>query len=111
MTAAQRAKNPRGVLALFAIAWTALWITLGSLSDWGSYWIAWAIFGLLIPELYGVFFYTAGTLSDNVWAAEHLDLTHPLDFAEWTPLHWAIAVLVWLLFAWLSVHLPFGWLR
>jgi len=51
------------------------------------------------------------TISGEVWGLEHLDLAHPLDFAAWTPLHWAIAVVVWSLFAWLSVHLPFGWLR
>lgn len=113
MTATQatpRAKHPRSVLAITAAAWTAAWITLGSLSDWGAFWISWLAFGFLVPELYGVIVNPADTLSDNVWHLEALDLGHPFDFAAWTPLHFAVAIVVWLLFAWLSVHIPFGWL-
>lgn len=77
---------------------------------WGWYWLAW-IGMFLAPELYWVFVNSANTLSDQVWGLERMDLAHPLDFAEWTLLHWAIAIVVWLLLAWLSVHMPFGYLR
>lgn len=74
------------------------------------YWLAW-IAAFLIPELYFVFTNPTGTLSDTVWAFEHLDNSQPYDFAMWTGTHWTAAILVWLLFAWLSLHLPFGLLR
>jgi hypothetical protein len=111
VTAVQRTKHPRTVLTVTGAAWTLLWVTLGSLSDWGAYWIAWIVAGFLVPELYGLATNTARTLSRNTWALEHLDFGHPLDFAEWTPLHWMIAVVVWLLFGWLSMHIPFAYLR
>jgi hypothetical protein len=107
----RRTGHPRRVAAVFAASWTVTWISLGSLSDWGAYWLAWIFAGFLVPELYGLITNTADTLSRNTWALEHLDFGHPLDFAEWSPLHYAIAVIVWLLFAWLSVHIPFGFLR
>lgn len=106
-----QAKHPRTVLGITAASWTILWVTLGSLSDWGAYWLCWIAFGFIIPEVYGLIFNTTDTLSRQTWALEHLDFGHPLDFAEWTPLHFAIAIVVWLLFCWLSVHIPFGWLR
>jgi hypothetical protein len=84
---------------------------LSSLSAWGAYWIAWITFGFLIPELYGVAVNAKWTLSDNVWAFERLDIGHPFDFATWTPVHYACAIVVWLLFGWLSFHLPFGLAR
>lgn len=77
---------------------------------WGWYWLA--ILGLILgPELYWIAVNARNTISDQIWSLEQLTPAHPLDFATWTPLHWAIAAIVWGLFAWLSVHLPFGWLR
>lgn len=101
-------KHPRTVLAVSAAIWTVLWATLGSLSDWGAYWVSLIVAGFLVPELYGLIVNPAFTLSRNTWALEHLDFGHPLDFAEWTWLHWAVAVVVWGLAVWLSGHLPFG---
>ena len=80
------------------------------LSVWSWYWLAW-ILAFLIPELWWVFHRPLYTLSDTVWGAEKLDMAHPFDFGHWTPVHWGIFVLVFLLFAWLTLHLPFGLLR
>jgi len=77
---------------------------------WGWYWLG-VLAAVAGPEVYWAAVNARNTISGEVWGLEHLDLAHPLDFAAWTPLHWAIAVVVWSLFAWLSVHLPFGWLR
>jgi hypothetical protein len=77
---------------------------------WGWYWLS-LVFLIVVPELYWVFVNARNTISDTIWDIEGLNLAHPLDFAQWTPLHWAIAILLWLLFAWLSVHLTFGWIR
>ncbi|HVH81767.1 MAG TPA: hypothetical protein VM782_20360 [Stellaceae bacterium] len=77
---------------------------------WGWYWLA--ILGLItLPETYWAFVNGRNTISDTIWGVERLDFAHPLDFAEWTPLHFGIAITLWLLFAWLSVHIAFGWLR
>lgn len=74
------------------------------------YWLFWLL-AFLGPELYFVFTNPAGTLSDTVWAFENLNVSQPFDFGLWSGTHWAVALLVWLLFAWLSLHLPFGMLR
>lgn len=77
---------------------------------WGIFWFAWAMAGLFV-ELYWVMANSVNTLSNQVWGIERIDLKHPFDFAEWTPLHWLMAVALWTFFAWLSLHLPFGILR
>lgn len=77
---------------------------------WGYFWLTW-MFSAIAVELYWVFVDSANTLSDQVWGVEMIDLAHPLDFAEWSPLHYTIAIVLWLFFAWLSVHFPFGYLR
>lgn len=79
-------------------------------TGWGWFWLAW-IFSALGVEAYWLVANTANTLSRQIWAVEGVDLAHPLQFAEWSPLHWALAFTVWALFAWLSVHFPFGYLR
>jgi hypothetical protein len=106
--APRRSGHPRRVLAATGAAFTATWITFASLSDWGAYWIAWVAAGFLIPELYGLAINPGYTLSRNTWVLEHLDFGHPFDFAEWSPLHWGVAVVVWGLAVWLSGHLPFA---
>ena len=93
----------------------AFWLAaaaVGSVTSWGAYWLAWIVAGFLVPELYTVLTRVRnGPLSDNVWLWESLNLRHPFDFAAWTPAHWALAVVVWGLFGWLSLHLPFGLAR
>jgi hypothetical protein len=74
------------------------------------YWALW-LAAFIVPELYWVFTNGLGTLSDTVWTLENVNLSQPFDFPMWTATHWAVAVTVWLLFAWLSIHLPFGLLR
>jgi hypothetical protein len=77
---------------------------------WGWYWLA--IVGLILgPELYWVFVNSANTISATIWGIEDLNLANPLDFAEWTPVHYLIGILLLGLFAWLLVHLTFGYLR
>lgn len=74
------------------------------------YWLAW-ILAFLIPELYWLAVNARYTLSETVWSIEGLNKGQPFDFAMWTGTHWAVALTVWLLFLWLSLHLPFGLLR
>lgn len=80
------------------------------LTAWGYFWFAWASVGVAV-ELYWVFANTANTLSRQIWAVEGIDFAHPLDFAEWAPAHWAMAITLWLFFGWLSIHFPFAYLR
>lgn len=74
------------------------------------YWLAWLI-AFIVPELYWVFNNGANTLSDEIWSIEGINLAQPFDFPIWTATHWAVAITVWLLFLWLSLHFPFGLLR
>lgn len=83
---------------------------LAHLTAWGWFWLAWILTALAV-ESYWLVVNTANTLSEEIWGAEQLNLAHPLDFADWSPLHWAIAVGLWGLFGWFSVHFPFGWIR
>lgn len=76
-----------------------------------AYWAVWMFVMFLAPELYFVFTNPAGTLSECVWSFEGLNKAQPFDFAMWTDVHWAVSSLVWLLFLWLSLHIPFGLLR
>jgi hypothetical protein len=74
------------------------------------YWLGW-IAAFLVPELYWLAVNSANTLSEEVWSIEGLNKAQPFDLPMWTATHWAVAVVVWLLFLWLSAHLPFGLLR
>jgi hypothetical protein len=74
------------------------------------YWLGWIV-AFLVPELYWLAVNSANTLSEEVWSIEGLNKAQPFDFPMWTSVHWAIALTVWLLFLWLSLHLPFGLLR
>lgn len=91
----------------------AAWLVaagVASLTSWAWYWAAWGLAGFLVPEIYTVI-RGAGTLSGTVWHWENVNYAHPFDFSIWTPAHWVFAILVWGLFLWLSVHLPFHVLR
>jgi hypothetical protein len=83
---------------------------VNSITPWGWFWISWMAVAVAV-EFYWVAVNTANTLSYQFWGAEQIDLAHPLNFAEWTPVHWIITAVIWVFFAWLSVHFPFGWLR
>lgn len=83
---------------------------MSHVTAWGWFWLSWVLAGAGV-ELYWLAVNTANTLSRQIWGAEQLDFSHPLDFAAWTPLHWGLAVAMWLFFGWLSLHFPFGWLR
>lgn len=77
---------------------------------WGWFWLTWIFVGGSV-ELYWLSVNTANTLSREIWGVEQIDFTHPLDLAEWTPLHIALTVVIWVFFGWLSVHFPFGYIR
>lgn len=77
---------------------------------WGWFWSIWMLTALVV-EVYWVVVNSVNTLSVQIWAVERMDFAHPLDFAEWTWLHWLIAITLWLFFGWLSLHFPFGILR
>lgn len=77
------------------------------LTWFGWYWLGWLL-AFLGPELYWVFVNPANTLSDETWSVENLNSARPFDIAMWSDAHWAIALLVWFLFLWLSAHIPFG---
>jgi hypothetical protein len=81
------------------------------LTPFGWYWLAWALLGFLLPELYWVFANPRNTLSDEWWALERLDMGHPLDFAEWTPLHFILGLILLAFSLWLFAHLVFGFIR
>lgn len=74
------------------------------------YWLGWLI-AFIVPEVYWVVTNNLNTLSDEVWSLERLNMAQPFDFPMWTNTHWLIALLVWGLFLWLSLHMPFGLLR
>lgn len=76
----------------------------------GLYWLAWILM-FLVPELWWVFKNSANTLSEEYWGLEQLNLSHPFEVWNWTWQHWVLAFLVWFLFGWLSIHLPFGLAR
>lgn len=80
------------------------------LTPFGWYWLGWII-AFLVPELYWLFANSANTLSEEVWSIEGLNKVQPFDFAMWSSTHWAVALVVWLLFLWLSLHIPFGLFR
>lgn len=79
-------------------------------TPWGWFWLSWISVGVGV-ELYWLVMNAANTLSRQVWGLEDVNFQHPLEFAQWTPAHWSIAVVLWVFFGWLSVHFPFGWLR
>jgi len=79
--------------------------------NWFSlYWLGW-ILAFLIPELYWLAVNSANTLSEEVWSIEGINMAQPFDFPMWTATHWTVALTVWVLFLWLSLHFPFGLLR
>lgn len=77
-------------------------------TGWGWYWIAWFFGGFGIAETIGLVKNTQDTLSWQFWGLESINFTHPLDFADWTPFHWAIALILLTFVVWLGGHLVFG---
>lgn len=75
-----------------------------------AFWAFWLL-QFLGFEFYFLAVNARYTLSETVWTIEGVNLTQPFDFPQWTATHWLLAMTVWVLFAWLSVHLPFGMLR
>lgn len=104
----KRLLRPAAVAAGLGFITSQVW---HSLTFWAVYWLIW-FFGLfLVPELYWVFRGSANTVSDNTWRFESLDRSHPFNFSEWTPVHWAFAVVFVLFMTWLFFHLVFGQFR
>lgn len=83
---------------------------MSHVTAWGWFWFFWSLTGFAV-EMYWLAVNAANTLSRQIWGVEQLDLAHPLDFGEWTPIHWGLGIALVLFFAWLCVHFPFGYLR
>jgi len=79
-----------------------------SITGWGWYWIIWAVVGFGIPETYGLIKNAKDTLSWQFWGLEHINFPHPFDFADWTPIHWFIGLVLLAFVIWLGGHLVFG---
>ena len=79
-------------------------------TGWGWFWLAWALSASAV-ELYWVAVNAANTLSRQLWALEGVDPMHPLELSDWTPAHWIIAIILWLFFLWMSIHIPFYYFR
>jgi hypothetical protein len=77
-------------------------------TGWGWYWIIWFFAGFGIAEAIGLIFNAQDTLSWQIWGLERIDRAHPLDFAEWTPLHWVLGLVLLAFCVWLAGHLIFG---
>lgn len=74
----------------------------------GWYWLAWFLAGFMVPEVYWIINAGKNTLSDNFWAMERMDIAHPFDLAEWTPLHYFFGAVMLVFVVWLFFHLVFG---
>ena len=74
----------------------------------GWYWITWFFGGFGIYEGWGLIFNTQDTLSWQFWGLEQINFADPMNFANWTPVHWVIALMIFGLLFWLSFHLVFG---
>lgn len=77
-------------------------------TGWGWYWLIWFFGGFGIAEAIGLLWNTKWTLSWQFWGLEHIDVKHPLDFAEWSPIHWVFGIVLLAFTVWLFVHLVFG---
>lgn len=100
-------RRPVRVATVAAVVTAA---AVATVTDWGWYYLT--VLGLaVIPECFWVVVNSRNTISAQIWGLERLDFAHPLNLAEWTPMHWVIAGLLWGLFGWLSIHLPTGYLR
>jgi hypothetical protein len=74
----------------------------------GWYWIIWFFGGFGIYEGWGLLFNAQDTLSWQFWGLEQIDFADPMNFALWTPAHWAIAAVITVFVIWLGAHLVFG---
>ena len=79
--------------------------------NWASlYWLGWVAAGFGGPEAWAIVSgHPENTLSAQVWRI--LDTIARQPMSAWAWQHWVGAVVLLVLFAWLSVHFAFGWLR
>jgi hypothetical protein len=77
-------------------------------TGWGWYWIVWAVLGFGLPEAYGLVYNTQDTLSWQFWGIEQVNFRHPFDFADWTPVHWVLALILLSFVVWLGGHIVLG---
>lgn len=78
------------------------------MTGWGVYWLAWFTIGFGIPEAVALVRNVKDTLSYQIWGLEHINFSDPLNFANWTPVHWILAILLFGFTIWLGVHMIFG---
>lgn len=64
----------------------------------------------LPPELYAIATgHSENTLSAQFWRLGDVVAHQPIG--QWAPEHWAMSIVVTLLFGWLILHFSLGWLR
>jgi hypothetical protein len=74
------------------------------------YWLGWVVVGFGGFEGYAVVTgHPENTLSAQVWRV--LDTVARQPMSAWSWQHWVGMTVVLVLFAWLSVHFAFGWIR
>lgn len=80
---------------------------------WSLYWLCLVggfIAAFLPAELYALASgHHENTLSAQFWRLGDVVANQPIG--QWAPEHWAMAIIVTLLFVWLVVHFSLGWLR
>lgn len=78
------------------------------ITGFGWYWLVWMVLGFGVPEAYGLLRNTQDTLSWQFWGIEDIDFKDPLNFAEWTPVHWGMALVLLAFVIWLGGHIILG---
>lgn len=81
---------------------------MSHITPFGWYWLVWGFLGFGLPEAYGIAYNAKDTLSWQVWGLEHVNLGHPFDFADWTPLHYLLGVMLLVFVIWLGGHMILG---
>lgn len=74
----------------------------------GWYWITWFFGGFGVYEGWALIYNTQDTLSWQFWGLEQVNFSDPVQFSTWTPVHYAIGVVLLAGMVWLFGHLVFG---
>ncbi len=75
---------------------------------WAKYWLVWFFGGFLVPEAFWAFVNAKYTVTQETYAFEDMNARHPLDVADWTPVHWIFGVVMVVFWMWLFGHLVLG---
>jgi hypothetical protein len=93
---------------MFAALAAATHVQRWHVTFFGWYWLTWGILGFGIPEVIGLIWNTQWTLSWQVWGLENINFAHPLDFSDWTWVHYLFGVILTAFVIWLDGHLVAG---